>query len=563
MARTSVSSLLRAARAAQARQASLEDSIASYEFDLSPKDQAAFEKYSAYLNKRVALTKNTDPIKSLNYQKTLTSANRSFTSSEISRASTQVLYGNIDPTTKLNTIIGLYQRAVMNGDENLAQRLEGQAASLQNTILNAGRSGGGGGGTSAANKQLKLDVDNQVATLKDDLNTLKSSLRAGGNSALGQIEALGGGRTYFSTAKDVVERIANTYRQAADQTDDPNLRQDYLEKYNKIVSGDERFDIGFATGNKSLNDINRFIQERSLGSNPTRIQTGPEGARLVENKISGFGKYYTTPEGQVQFTNVRGVGVDADYERAAKRAQSNAQKFGVKLETSDGYTKFQNPVTGQEVIGTVDPYGNILYQGVDDQGNPIIKRYVTGENKDEVVSQQEQEALAKSGNAVDVNRAVLDSGSEFKRGVGQLYQKTALSKMFSDIGGFFGQLGKSATQGRDELSKIPGAMSWNPITRFSALQKYANQLKDQAAAKKAEEARIQAEQLRRATEEAARIVQQQRAAEQATRQRSVVFKAPTIDYSKITNPETRAITAINEGLRSPFGGNLYDLNRFR
>ena len=89
---TSVSSLLKAAKAAQQKQYSLEDSIAAYEYDLSPKGQADFEKYSAHLGNRIKQYQDTDPLKALNYQKTITSANRSFTSSELSRATTQVLY---------------------------------------------------------------------------------------------------------------------------------------------------------------------------------------------------------------------------------------------------------------------------------------------------------------------------------------------------------------------------------------------------------------------------------------------------------------------------------------
>ena len=70
--------------------------------------------------------------------------------------------------------------------------------------------------------------------------------------------------------------------------------------------------------------------------------------------------------------------------------------------------------------------------------------------------------------------------------------------------------------------------------------------------------RIEAERLqaetRRAIEESNRIREQQRAAESASQARSVVFKTPVIDYTKIANPDVRAITAIQEALRNPYTG---------
>ncbi len=197
---TSVSSLLRAAKAAQAKQYSLEDSIAAYEYDLSPKTQEAFNKYSAHLENRIKQHQGTDPLKALNYQKTITSANRSFTSSELSRATTQVLYGNMDAGAKLNTMMQLYQRAVENGDENLAQRIEGQAASLQNSMARAGGGGGYGGGRgSSADPQVKGwktakgEFDNYIKNLEQKYRdgSITSKEFLGGYKDKNGVEILG------------------------------------------------------------------------------------------------------------------------------------------------------------------------------------------------------------------------------------------------------------------------------------------------------------------------------------------------------------------------------------
>ena len=195
---TSVSSLLRAARAAQQKQYALEDSIAAYEYDLSPKSQADFEKYQAHLGKRITQYQGTDPLKALNYQKTITSANRSFTSSELSRATTQVLYGNMDNGTKLNTMMSLYQRAVENGDQNLAQRIEGQAAMLQQTMQRFGGGGGGGGGAEDDPELRGIKKSADVA--KRQIKLLEDEFRRG-NITLQQMR---GGYTDPQTGEQIL-----------------------------------------------------------------------------------------------------------------------------------------------------------------------------------------------------------------------------------------------------------------------------------------------------------------------------------------------------------------------
>ena len=226
---TNVSSLMSAAKSAMAKRVTLEDSIASYEYDLSPKDQAAYQKYVDHLSGRLQQYQGVDPAKALSYQKALTTANRGFTSSEISRQSTQILYGNQSPQGKLQTLIGLYQRAMENGDENLAQRLEGQAASLQQTVMSAGRGGGGGGfgggGGSSTDPQVK-----GWQTMKGDLENhnelLQQMLREGKISTK---EYLGGGvdknGNKFTGIHDTMQGLEDVRKQAFDyaqQTGDPS-----------------------------------------------------------------------------------------------------------------------------------------------------------------------------------------------------------------------------------------------------------------------------------------------------------------------------------------------------
>ena len=62
-------------------------------------------------------------------------------------------------------------------------------------------------------------------------------------------------------------------------------------------------------------------------------------------------------------------------------------------QAEDGTIKFYNPRTGQTVYGTPDENGNVIYQeGVDADGNAVVKRFVVKDGKDEQVSQQEIDA---------------------------------------------------------------------------------------------------------------------------------------------------------------------------
>lgn len=175
---SSVSALLNQARAALKKQQSLEEEVAAYEYDLSPKDQESFKKYSDFLSNRVKQVQATDPSKALSLQRKITGAQRTFSSSELTRESIAIAEGNGSKPQKLNKMISLYRQALENGDENLAQRIQLQADSLQVQIQNeamaaAGRGGGGGGGSAdpqvKAWKGTKGALENQAQLLAEEL----------------------------------------------------------------------------------------------------------------------------------------------------------------------------------------------------------------------------------------------------------------------------------------------------------------------------------------------------------------------------------------------------------
>lgn len=178
---TGASSLLRSSTAALNKVNTYNDAAASYEFDLSAKTPEDYQKYSDYLSKRVNSTQNTDPSKALSLQRTLTGANRTFNSAEISRASTSVKYGDTSNRDKYGQMTKLWQAANANGDANLAQSLEGQLASLSVTIQNEDMAAANKAET-ANNKALaanKRGVDQTAAKFDTWLKLAKDQVSSG------------------------------------------------------------------------------------------------------------------------------------------------------------------------------------------------------------------------------------------------------------------------------------------------------------------------------------------------------------------------------------------------
>jgi hypothetical protein len=181
---TGASNLIRASEAALNKVNTYNDAEASYEFDLSAKTAQDYQKFSDYLSKRVTATRNTDPSKALSLQRTITSANRTFNSAEISRASTAVKYGDMSNRDKYGQMAKLWQAASANGDDNLAQSLEGQLASLSVTIQNEDTANANAARTAndkvlAANKrgidQTASKFDTWMKLAKDQVSSGKIS----------------------------------------------------------------------------------------------------------------------------------------------------------------------------------------------------------------------------------------------------------------------------------------------------------------------------------------------------------------------------------------------------
>src|SRR6201993_1355357 len=86
---TSPSSLIRSSQSIASEIATYNDSLAAYQYELSPKTDADLQTYQDYLNNRISNLQNTgsvtDASKALTLTRTLTSATRSNVSANIQR----------------------------------------------------------------------------------------------------------------------------------------------------------------------------------------------------------------------------------------------------------------------------------------------------------------------------------------------------------------------------------------------------------------------------------------------------------------------------------------------
>lgn len=360
----SLSSLLSAASAARKRQESLQDSIASYEWDTSARTTEDYVKYSKFLQDRAKTYGETDPMRALEYQRKVNSANSSFASAEISRASNQVLYGTGSNRDKYNTIAKLYQNALEAGDENLASRLEGQAARLSITIQNeldaAARSAGAAG--ERARAQIAKNYDAKYKEFDSDIRELDAEMNKGQHSP----------QAYVELKSRIMEGKANFLSQAAgDPNLDPEKANKYAEDVKNIANSDQykklqyyKQGVAAAVGQDGQVDNNklpfRFIKDNQTGEFKLedRKVVGQIGAG--KNPLDVFG----SPQVDIGKIAKEGGSGTLDVNRnLSGEAGSDIVPIGMKVYSSKdnpnlksaqdrlgNFAYYVDPVTGKEIL---------------------------------------------------------------------------------------------------------------------------------------------------------------------------------------------------------------------
>lgn len=469
----SLSSLLSAASAARKRQESLQDSIASYEWDLSPKTVEDYSKYSKLLGERSKSYSATDPQKSLEYQKKITAAQRGLASQEITRAGMAIMEGRGTKMDKLNKFSDLARQAYETGDGALYQRLTSagealqiqiqneQYAAGQAAIANGERAGREYEKTVKQQLDMKLNApptENSPGGVLAQLEAMKNGLKYGGNTFLGELQNKQG-KTYFDAIKGSLEAIAGAYKQAAEATTDPEQKQKWMVEYNKVVNGDKDFQIAPGLAGKGLDFVNKQLELKGNGQDPGRLVAKPDGTFEYATNYTTALKPVRGADGKI--TVVQGTnGQKADFKSTIDALNKGGYDAS---QAEDGTIKFYNPRTGQTVYGTPDENGNVIYQeGVDASGNAIVKRFVVKDGKDEQVSQQEIDAQSSpdaqlksqiGGKDESVNKFLNATNS---KKIEMDYRNKALSaiQQFKQLG--FDDLANSAT---DQLRLAAGGGS--------------------------------------------------------------------------------------------------------
>lgn len=134
----SASSLVRSAASLTSQIQAYNDSLQAFQYQNSAYTDDSFSSYKTYLQDRIdALSSSgsvADASKALTLTKTLEAATKSNISAGIQRENIQIMAGNASLTDKYNLVAGQFQRAIANGDLTLAQSLESQAYSINQSI---------------------------------------------------------------------------------------------------------------------------------------------------------------------------------------------------------------------------------------------------------------------------------------------------------------------------------------------------------------------------------------------------------------------------------------------
>lgn len=529
---SSVSSLLAAAEAARKRQESLEDSIASYEWDLSEKSPEDYRKYVEHLGKRAESYRTAEPQKALEYQKKVTSAQRSLVSAEISRATTQILYGNMTNRQKYQTITNLYQQAAETGDEALMQRLEGQAARLSVTIQNEdiaaqNARAAGAGRAAAANKK---QINGTIKEVERAAKQLEMDFQSGLISLDEYATNLGDEKNgVFAQKQAILEKAINN------PNFDGNEQNTFVDKLNSMYDSAnfKRFSgpalKQMAESRPYAIRIDPFTGERTIEKRKVAGQVGGEPGNLNTIFNSPAVDLNKVKSGDAQFLDVaRGLTKEVGSPQENFQFQVfNSQVDGSPLkDRMDGkeFNYYIDPVTGKEIA--YDPNANATRMPLE-----IAER-----NKRDTERWQNE---LKDGTIEDFKRPFKDIG-----------QFIAGNNLLSSAA----QMGLGTALG--PLGGIAGMFGMNK------LQEQVNTKKAELAAKQEADRKARAELSAREAAEAQRVLSSAPGAAAArpvfsAANRTVKTNAPFNPqyYAKKLPQPQRAQATIQNALQSPFKKN--------
>lgn len=281
---SSSSALIKSANTAANEIATYNDSLAEYQYQLSAKTDDDLQTYQDYLNGRIntlnASGSVTDASKALSLTKSLTSAVSTNSSSNIQRENIQVMAGNGSLTDKYNTIVSQYTRAVGIGDMSLAQSLESQAYSVNQSIQLQNQNAADAAKTlQDAAVSYQGDVVTSIQNgLKDLNNAAKSKSETDFNKyaqeyvdtnsdnlkALGVVLPKGAQPNYFNIVQGLVGAQYNALvlKAQAEAPIDPTKAQNYAYDAQFLSDGSTKVDT--LGGSLSIQEIAQAAQDPQM-----------------------------------------------------------------------------------------------------------------------------------------------------------------------------------------------------------------------------------------------------------------------------------------------------------
>lgn len=361
----SLSSLLSAASAARKRQESLQDSIAAYEWDLSPRTEEDYKKYAAHLSERMKSYQSSDPMRALEFQKSLTAVQRAYTSAKVGRETTQVLYGNKSNRDKYNTIAKLYEEALASGDQNLAQRLESQAARLSVTIQNeeAARAAAAEASSNRAKAASQKMINDSVKEIDRKQKQVESDFRSGLISLDEYSTNLGDPNKGVFAQKQAILSSA-----IENPNTDPTDANGYVDKLNTMYdNADFKKFTGpalkqFAENRPYAVRVDPLTGERTIQKRNI-VGAGPTKPGDLNNIFAGSGvDLAKVKKGDSQFIDVARnlTGKVGDPQENYQFQVFNSKAEGSPYKDSLGGKEFSyylDPITGEPIV--YDPEANV------------------------------------------------------------------------------------------------------------------------------------------------------------------------------------------------------------
>jgi hypothetical protein len=401
---TSTSALVRSSASIQNEINSYNDSLAAYQYELSPKTAQDLNTYQTYLTGRVTQLQNTgsitDASKALTITKTITSAVRSNVSSDIQRENIQIMSGNATLEDKYNVIVAQFQRAVGIGDLSLAQQLESQAYSVSQSIQYQAQQAAQAGQALAkattssnlyAQQGIQASLDEGLKTLNNDIKHVgaKNANKAVGAwvdanreflQATGVVIPQGAQPNYFDLVKGVQNAKYNSLvleAQTKAPSDPKGAAALMAKAYNLRTSATTIDTLG---GHLTIEEINQAAQDPAMfaydNSTGKYIKTSQTGYQYVDGHVAPefSGIVGDARRNQIYFLNPNQTSELTHLGLNFTMNKNGTTGDGVQVQLTENTPQWLKDIFGTQNGMTkvfTDKIGNLQFQGPSTDGNGL------------------------------------------------------------------------------------------------------------------------------------------------------------------------------------------------